>query len=342
MRSYQVITIGLLLAAAGCGDRGGIGLGNDDAGANGGQGGKGQGGNGQGGSGQGGSGQGGAGGGGCASPVCNAACVAGYVHATDANGCCTCVPACPDTGCTLACPNGYQTDANGCGICACKPPPICRPLVCPAIACPNGQATDAQGCPTCGCRTTCGSTSACFLYCQYGFQHDASGCQVCACNTGECTAAECNGGVAGGGSGSGAAYPAPACPGGPPISSCQRSPDGVCRWVTQCPGLCTGGHDPATCGGMPGCVWIEAGCRAPALGTGCYERTLLDCAARGGQCPAGKTCQQRSTRFCVGNTVPPPLAGVAADQPGGADRIAPPADPVAPCQSCPAPLSICL
>ena len=174
MRVRHVITVGFLLAAAGCDNRGGLGFDQNDGGGTGGTGGS----------------KGGTGGSTtdagprvCPAVLCPAiACP--YGAATDTQGCPTCgctTPVCPGVTCALYCASGFQHDANGCSICACNPG-ACTTAECgggpppsPVRTCPDGttappvcrrNAAGACGwvdsqCPgDCGKATTPGACAA--------------------------------------------------------------------------------------------------------------------------------------------------------------------------------------
>jgi hypothetical protein len=310
MRLRHVIAVGLVVAAAGCDNRNGLGVGPNDGGASGGAGGRGSGGA-----------PGGTGGSICPARPCVDPLPPGAVG-----------------GPTAGCANGYKKDAAGCETCECNPPSTCPPLRCAAVACPAGSspAVDAQGCPTCGCSAPTCPTAACFLYCPYGRQTGADGCQLCACNPGTCRPEECP-------------APPPLPPGttcangafSPPV--CQRNAAGTCGWlVPPCPGACSRASNQGTCSSIPGCVWLQPGCAEPSIPTaGCYPTTSLGCAEGNVTCPADKQCQKRTINPCLSTTATPPVAGTASD--GAAARPAPPAEIVVPaCPTCAQAISICL
>jgi hypothetical protein len=376
MHLRQVIVVGLMLVAAGCDNRSGLGFGPGDGGAaTGGAGGAGKGGT------------GGTGAGGapalCPDLACKNTCPQGF--ARDEKGCqtCSCMPiACPAIGC-LPCPYGYAPSTNPCGTCECNQPPTCPAIACATpgtmdptgpsgsliAPCAYGYKKDAAGCNTCTCSPppTCKPLACPAIACPYGSAQatDAQGCPTCGCSAPACPGLACDlycpygNQVDTQGCAICACKPAtctPAeCPPPPPLPvrmcsgggvsqpACQRNANGICGWVVPpCPGDCSQAADQGTCGAISGCAWLQPGCSEPSIPTaGCYNATSVGCAEKMLQCPAGKQCQRRTINPCTSpNVTPPPgtlAGGGAAPQPLPGDKIAIPI-----CTACAQTISLCL
>jgi len=261
---------------------------------------------------------GGAGGAGCG-PTCDLACPQGYV--LDSHGCPTCMckpPICPALKCTAPCPYGAQKDANGCDTCTCLPPPACSAADCgakpnaPIFDCPrNGQT--ATHCArkddgTCawffdGCTGgTCGALT-CESACLTSYARGSDGCTTCTCSG----ATACDTCFGGGG-------PTTTCDDGTPAGYiCERysfggvgSPGGTCSLVSRsCPvvtssSTCSRITTATACAANDSCIWLDAGCKPPALGaTGCYARREMGCTSDN-DCGGSRICVQRNVNPCVG------------------------------------------
>lgn len=269
--------------------------------------------------GSGGVGTGGAGTGGCG-PVCDLVCPQGYVP--DSHGCPTCMckpPVCPAIKCTTTCPYGVQKDANGCDTCTCLPPPPCTAAECgakpnaPTFDCPRGGQT-ATHCARkddglCawffdGCTGgSCGNLT-CESACLTSYARGADGCTTCTCS-GPTACDGCFGGGA----------PTTACDDGTPAGYvCERynwgggigGPGAMCSLVSRtCPTVtssstCSRITTATSCNANDSCLWLDAGCKPPALGaTGCYARREMGCTSDN-DCGGSRVCVQRNINPCVG------------------------------------------
>jgi hypothetical protein len=347
-RSSQWLVLSFLASVSffgtlGCGERSGIGTGDDtpDGGGLAGLSGAAAGG----GAGMGGSGAAGATGGSGAAGATGGSGAAGATGGSGAAGATPTGQAGASGGCgavcEIYCPYGNVTDASGCPLCKCNPAPTCQPSDCsqnlpPPPKCASGTnvcaRNDAGKCVWSATCATCPLLS-CSTKCAYGNKVDANGCATCECNPAPtCGPKDCG--------------PAPGVPSMMCIDGsvagpvCGPTSAGTCGWtITKCPPVvcpaiacfraCPNGSRPdangcptcdcietacgthadyKTCSSDMQCQWLQPGCGQPALATGgCFSHTDVGCTSDA-SCSGGRQCLKRVVDPCYN-----PLSSVHCD-----------------------------